>query len=145
MKSHKKNKYQSGFTLIEIMVVVVIIGLLATFILPNVIGTQDVAFQKAAKAKIAQYSGQLSLYKLDNFSFPTTAQGMNAMVKNPGGKQNWRQLLTNIDKDPWGNEYQYQFPGTRNTSSFDLWSFGADGVAGGDGFNADIGNWAEEQ
>ena len=147
MKIHNKQKniIQSGFTLIEIMVVVVIIGLLATFILPNVIGTQDVAFQKAAKAKVAQYSGQLALYKLDNFSFPTTAQGMNALVKNPGGKQNWRQLLTSIDKDPWGNQYQYQFPGARNPSSFDLWSFGADGVAGGEGFNADVGNWADEQ
>ena len=143
IKKYKNS--QSGFTLIEIMVVVVIIGLLATFILPNVIGTQDVAFQKTAKAKIAQYSGQLSLYKLDNYSFPSTAEGMQALVTNPGGKKTWRQLLTNLDKDPWGNDYQYQFPGTRNTSSYDLWSFGADAVAGGEGYNADIGNWAEEE
>jgi len=141
----REYKKQSGFTLIEIMVVVVIIGLLATFILPNVIGNQDRAFQEGAKAKVSQYGSQLALYKLDNFSFPTTAQGLQALVKNPGGKKNWRQLLTSIDKDPWGNEYQYQFPGTRNPSSFDLWSFGADGVPGGEGFNTDVGNWADEE
>jgi len=126
----KINQRQSGFTLIEIMVVVVIIGLLATFILPNVIGNQDIAFQKGAKAKISQLSSQLALYKL-----------LQALVTNPGGKSNWRQLLPKIDKDPWDNEYQYQFPGTKNPSSFDLWSFGADGQPGGEGFNADIGNW----
>ena len=138
---NKINKRQSGFTLIEIMVVVVIIGLLATFILPNVIGNQDIAFQKGARAKISQLSSQLALYKLDNFSFPTNSQGLQALVTNPGGKKNWRQLLPKIDKDPWDNEYQYQFPGTKNPSSFDLWSFGADGQPGGEGFNADVGNW----
>lgn len=144
-KQRKMNIRQSGFTLIEIMVVVVIIGLLATFILPNVIGNQDIAFQKGARAKISQYSSQLALYKLDNFSYPNTAQGLQAMVTNPGGKKNWRQLLTKIDRDPWDNEFQYQFPGTKNPSSFDLWSFGADGQAGGEGFNADIGNWDDSQ
>ena len=139
----KNNKYQSGFTLIEIMVVVVIIGLLATFILPNVIGNQDIAFQKGAKAKISQYSSQLALYKLDNFTFPSTNEGLQALVNNPGNKKNWRQLLPKIDKDPWDNEYQYQFPGTKNPSSFDLWSFGGDGQPCGEGPNADIGNWDE--
>jgi len=139
------NKRQSGFTLIEIMVVVVIIGLLATFILPNVVGQQGAAFKQGAKAKISQLSSSLALYKLDNFSFPTTAQGLQALVTNPGGKKNWRQQLTKIDKDPWGNDYQYQFPGTKNPSSFDLWSFGADGQPGGEGENADIGNWEDSQ
>lgn len=144
---NKKNKFknsQSGFTLIEIMVVVVIIGLLATFILPNVIGTQDVAFQKAAKAKISQLSSNLALYKLDNFTFPSSNEGLQALVTNPGNKKNWRQIMQKVDKDPWENDYQYQFPGTKNPSSFDLWSLGADGQPGGEGFNADIGNWSDE-
>ena len=147
----KKQKYrqmkanQSGFTLIEIMVVVVIIGLLATFVLPNVIKNQDKAFQEGAKAKISQMTSSLALYKLDNFSYPTTAQGLQALVKNPGGKKNWTQQLPKIDKDPWDNDYQYQFPGTKNPSSFDLWSFGADGQPGGEGFNADIGNWEDTE
>ena len=143
MKKYKGT--QSGFTLIEIMVVVVIIGLLAAFVLPSVVGNQDVAFQKAAKAKISQLSSQLALYKLDNFSYPNTAQGLQALVTNPGGKKNWRQLLQQVDKDPWQNDFQYQFPGTKNPSSFDLWSFGADGVAGGEGPNADIGNWTDSE
>ena len=143
MKKYKGT--QSGFTLIEIMVVVVIIGLLAAFVLPSVVGNQDVAFQKAAKAKISQLSSQLALYKLDNFSYPNTAQGLQALVTNPGGKKNWRQLLQQVDKDPWQNDFQYQFPGTKNPSSFDLWSFGADGVAGGEGPNADIGNWTDPE
>ena len=82
---------------------------------------------------------------MDNFSYPSTAQGLQALVTNPGGKKNWRQLLPKIDKDPWDNDYQYQFPGTKNPSSFDLWSFGADGQPGGEGFNADVGNWEDTE
>ena len=144
-KMNKNKQSQAGFTLIEIMVVVVIIGLLATFILPGVIGNQDRAFQEGAKAKISQYSSQLSLYKLDNFKYPSTAEGLNALVKNPGNNKSWRQLLKQVDKDPWKNDFQYQSPGTKNPDSFDLWSYGADGVAGGTGFNADIGNWPEQE
>lgn len=143
MKKYKGT--QSGFTLIEIMVVVVIIGLLAAFVLPSVVGNQDVAFKKATQAEISQISSKLALYKLDNFSYPSTAQGLQALVSNPGGKKNWRQLSTSLDKDPWENDFQYTFPGVKNPSSFDLWSFGADGVAGGEGFNADIGNWEDAQ
>jgi len=141
MKNYKKT--QSGFTLVEIMVVVVIIGLLAAFVLPSVVGNQDVAFKKATKAEISQISSKLALYKLDNFSYPTTAQGLQALVTNPGGKKNWRQLSTSLEKDPWDNDFQYRFPGEKNPSSFDLWSYGADGAPNGEGFNADIGNWEE--
>lgn len=135
---------QSGFTLIEIMVVVIIIGLLASFILPNVIGNQDKAFRIKARADVSQLSTQMTMYKLDNFSFPTTSQGISALVNNPGGKGNWRQLLNKVPKDPWQNDYQYAYPGTRNPTSFDLWSYGADGAPGGEGYNADIGNWDDE-
>jgi general secretion pathway protein G len=136
-----KLQSQRGFTLIEIMVVVVIIGLLATFILPGVVGNQDKAFEVKARADISQIGSHLALYKLDNYSFPSTAQGLQALVTDPGGKGSWRQIRPNVPKDPWKNFYQYQYPGTKNPSSFDLWSFGADGVAGGEGYNADIGNW----
>ena len=132
---------QGGFTLIEIMVVVVIIGLLATLILPNIIGRQEQAFQVKAKADIRAISSQLSLYKIDNFTYPTTSEGLAALVSNPGGKKNWRGYLDSKPKDPWENDYQYVQPGQKNPNSYDLWSFGADGVAGGEGANSDIGNW----
>ncbi|NND00533.1 MAG: type II secretion system major pseudopilin GspG [Gammaproteobacteria bacterium] len=134
---------QAGFTLIEIMVVVVIIGLLATLILPNVLGRQDQALQVKAKADIRAIAGQMALYKLDNFAYPTTAEGIQALVSNPGGKGTWRGYLDKLPKDPWNNDYQYLRPGQKNPTSFDLWSYGADGVAGGEGTDKDIGNWEE--
>ncbi len=131
---------QSGFTLIEIMVVVVIIGLLATLILPNVLGRQDQALQVKAKADIRAISGQLALYKLDNFAYPTTSEGINALVTNPG-KNTWRGYLDKLPKDPWNNDYQYLAPGQKNPTTFDVWSNGSDGAPGGEGTAADIGNW----
>jgi len=133
---------QSGFTLIEIMVVVVIIGLLATLILPNVLGRQDQALEVKAKADIRAIAGQMALYKLDNFSYPSTSEGVQALVVNPG-KSTWRGYLDKAPKDPWNNDYQYAFPGQKNTNSFDLWSYGSDGASGGEGTAADIGNWDE--
>jgi len=144
MKKHKaahRVTRQTGFTLIEIMVVVVIIGLLATLILPNVLGRQDQAFQTKANADIKAIGGQLALYKLDNFSYPTTSEGLQALVSNPGGKQGWRGYLNKLPKDPWNNPYQYLSPGQKNPGSFDLWSYGADGAPGGAGVASDLGNW----
>ncbi|NND82717.1 MAG: type II secretion system major pseudopilin GspG [Gammaproteobacteria bacterium] len=135
---------QQGFTLIEIMVVVVIIGLISTLILPNIIGRQEQALEVKAKADIRAISSQLSLYKLDNFAYPNTSEGLQALVTNPGGKKNWRGYLDNLPKDPWDNPYQYLQPGQKNPNSYDLWSFGGDGVAGGEGHAADIGNWEIE-
>lgn len=129
-----------GFTLIEIMVVVVIIGLLATLILPNVLGRQDQALQVKAQSDVKAIAGQLALYKLDNFTYPATSAGLQALVSNVENKSNWRGYLDKLPQDPWGNDYQYLTPGQRS-KTFDLWSFGADGQAGGDGANADIGNW----
>jgi len=136
----KKIRSQSGFTLIEIMVVVIIIGLLATLILPNVLGQQDRAFEIKAKADIRAISGQMSMYKLDNFAFPNTSEGIQALVTNPG-KSTWRGYLDNLPKDPWGNDYQYTQPGTNNTTTYDIWSLGSDAAPGGEGTAADIGNW----
>lgn len=134
---------QRGFTLIEIMVVVIIIGLLATMIVPNIIGQQEKALEIKAKADVRAIATQLSMYKIDNFTYPTTAQGLNALVNNPG-KNTWRQYLSKVPLDPWQNPYQYVYPGVKNPNSFDIWSFGADGAAGGEGHAADIGNWDPE-
>lgn len=133
---------QSGFTLIEIMVVVVIIGLLATAILPNVIGQQDKAFETKVKADISTIEGQLALYRLDNYDYPSTSQGIQALVTDPGGtKGKWSGYLDKLPKDPWGNDYQYSYPGQKNADKYDIWSYGADNAAGGEGNKKDIGNW----
>jgi len=131
---------QSGFTLIEIMVVVIIIGLLSTLIVPNILGSQDRALEIKAKSDVRAISGAMSMYKLDNFSFPSSSEGVQALVTNPG-KSTWRGYLPKLPKDPWNNNYQYSFPGTRNPNSYDVWSLGSDGAPGGEGSAADIGNW----
>ena len=135
-----KINHSSGFTLIEIMVVVVIIGLLATLILPNVLGRQDQALVTKAKADINAITGQLALYKLDNFTYPATATGLAALVSNVENKNTWRGYLDKLPKDPWGNDYLYKSPG-EHSEDFDLWSNGADGEEGGEDTKADIGNW----
>ncbi len=134
---------QSGFTLIEIMVVVIIIGLLSTMILPNLFNQQDKAFVTKAKADVSKVGSALDLYRLDNFSYPSTSEGLQALVTNPG-KPNWTGYLNKIQKDPWGNDFQYQQPGTHNPNGYDLWSFGKDGAPGGEGSARDIGNWDAE-
>jgi general secretion pathway protein G len=137
-----------GFTLIEIMVVVVIIGLLAAVILPNVFGNVAKAQVTKAKSDIQAIEAGLTMYKLDNYRFPSTDLGLNALVQRPNDPtvRNWREggYLKRISADPWGNPYQYVFPGTRG-QEYDLYSFGADGQEGGEGENADIGNWNLDQ
>ena len=133
-----------GFTLIEIMVVVVIIGLLAAVILPNIFSNLSKAQITKAKSDIQAIEGGLTMYKLDNYKYPSTDLGLNALVQRPNDPtvRNWRDggYLKRVSNDPWGNPYQYVFPGTRG-QEFDLYSFGADGQEGGEGENADIGNW----
>ncbi|NOZ10622.1 MAG: type II secretion system major pseudopilin GspG [Gammaproteobacteria bacterium] len=135
---------QRGFTLIEIMVVVVILGMLATLVLPRVIGRQEEAMVTKAKTDISSLSGALKLYKLDNFNYPSTDQGLESLVKKPEGDpeaRNWKKggYIERLPKDPWGNDYQYLSPGEK--MEFDLWSNGSDGQIGGVDSAKDVGNW----
>jgi general secretion pathway protein G len=134
---------EAGFTLIEIMVVVIIIGLLAAVVVPQFLGRVDDARVAKAKEDIQALETALTMYKLDNFNYPTPELGLKALVEKPNDSnvKNWRPggYLKHLNKDPWGNDYQYQIPGTHG--EFDLYSFGADGQAGGQGVNADVGNW----
>jgi general secretion pathway protein G len=134
----------AGFTLIEIMVVVVILGILAALVLPNVMGRIGQAQSTKVKADIQGYETALSLYKLDNFKYPTTDQGLEALVKQPADPsvRNWKEggYIRSLKKDPWGNVYQYVYPGTHGTE-YDLFTLGADAQPGGEGENADVGNW----
>jgi general secretion pathway protein G len=134
---------QHGFTLIEIMVVVIIIGLLAAVVVPQFLGRVDDARVAKAKQDIQAMESALTLYKLDNFRYPSTEQGLNALVQKPADPdiRNWKEggYLKRLNKDPWGHDYQYAYPGSQG--EFDLYSFGRDGQAGGEGPDADIGNW----
>ena len=138
-----------GFTLIEIMVVVVIIGLLAAVILPNVFGNVERAQVNKAKADIQAIETALMMFKLDNFKYPSTDLGLNALVQRPNDPtiRNWREggYLKRLNKDPWGNDYQYQSPGTQGGGEYDLFTFGADSQPGGEKAAADIGNWNLDQ
>jgi general secretion pathway protein G len=133
---------QAGFTLIELMVVLVIIGLLATLIVPNVLNRAEDARVTAARTDISQLMQALKLYRLDNQRFPTAEQGLAALVKQPDkgpAAANWKPYLDKLPNDPWGRPYQYINPGMQ--AEVDVMSFGADGQAGGEGNNADIGSW----
>ena len=133
----------SGFTLIEIMVVVVILGILAALVAPNVIRRIDDARVTKARQDIRAYETALNLYRMDNFRYPTTEQGLEALVKRPVDPniRNWKEggYIDGLKKDPWGNEYNYLAPGTHG--DYDLYTLGADGQPGGEGQDADIGNW----
>ncbi|MBD8525561.1 type II secretion system major pseudopilin GspG [Pseudoxanthomonas sp. CAU 1598] len=135
---------QRGFTLIEILVVVVIIGILVAVVAPNFMGEPDKARVTRAKQDIDAIATALNMYRLDNFAYPSTDQGLQALVSAPGGSPpapNWRQggYLPRLPKDPWDNEYRYLSPGQRG--EIDIYSLGADGQPGGEGIAADIGNW----
>jgi general secretion pathway protein G len=138
---------ERGFTLIEIMVVMVIIAILGALIGPQILGRVDEARVTKAKADIRTLGTSLDLYRMDNFQYPTTDQGLQALVRKPSDPsvRNWKEggYVQKLSKDPWGNDYQYLFPGTHG-GAYDLYSLGADGQLGGEGNNADIGNWNEE-
>ncbi|TNF36791.1 MAG: type II secretion system protein GspG [Gammaproteobacteria bacterium] len=139
-------KKHQGFTLIEIIVVVVIIGILATFIAPKFLGRTDEARVVKAKQDIEALEKALQLYKLDNYVYPTTDQGLEALVEKPGSEPvpaNWKQggYITKMRKDPWQRDYLYLNPGEHG--EIDIYTLGADGIEGGEGPAADIGNWME--
>jgi len=129
---------QSGFTMIELMVVIVILGILAAAVVPQLVGRDDMAKVTVAKSDIRNISNALSMYKLDNANFPNTEQGIEALVNQPEEAKNWAPggYLPKLPADPWGNEYVYISPGVNGP--YDIYSFGADGVEGGEEFNTDI-------
>jgi general secretion pathway protein G len=138
----KQQSKQRGFTLIEIMVVVVIMGILAALVVPKLMGRTDDARIQAARQDIATLMQALKLYRLDNRKYPTTAQGLQALVTKPAsGADGWKSggYIEKLPKDPWGNSYQYLSPGIKG--EIDVLSFGADGQPGGEGNDADIGSW----
>ncbi|MBA4794230.1 type II secretion system major pseudopilin GspG [Phenylobacterium sp.] len=135
---------EAGFTLVELMVVVVILGLLATVVMINVLPSQDRAMREKAKADISTLEQAVETYRLEMLTYPTTAQGLQALVQAPAGlsrPERYRDggYIRRLPDDPWGNPYQYAYPGERGR--FDVYSFGADGAKGGEGEDADIGNW----
>ncbi len=135
----------TGFTLIEIMVVIVILGVLAALVVPKVMSRPDEARGVAARQDIASLMQALKLYRLDNRRYPSTEQGLAALVAKPTLAplpDGWKAggYVERLPLDPWGKPYQYLYPGLRG--ELDVFSFGADGVAGGEGSDADIGNWA---
>lgn len=133
---------QSGFTLLEILVVVSIIAILSTVVIVNLADEPGEARVARAKQDIASLVSALEMYKLDNIQYPSTQQGLEALTSRPSGEPaapNWKPYVQKLPPDPWGRPYQYLSPGQRG--SFDVFSLGADGKIGGEGENADVGNW----
>jgi len=145
-RSHRrapcKPNRQRGFTLIELMVVLVIIGVLAALIVPNVLDRADDARVTAARTDVNNIKQALKLYRLDNQRYPSAEQGLAALVTRPEtgvAPMNWRRYLDKLPPDPWGRAYQYLNPGVHD--DVDVLSLGADGEPGGEGANADVGSW----
>ena len=137
-------KKNAAFTLIEIMVVVIILGILAATIIPQFMGTTQAAKISAAKSQVAELESAVERFYIHLDRYPAPDEGLKVLVDPPAnddGKK-WRgPYIKQLRDDPWGNPYQYTYPGTHHPASFDIWSRGADGQDGGEGPNADIGNW----
>ncbi|HET8731763.1 MAG TPA: type II secretion system major pseudopilin GspG [Moraxellaceae bacterium] len=136
---NKRFRQQGGFTLIEVMVVVAILGILAAIVMTNVIGKDDQARVTTTKASLSAVAKALDMYKLDNHKYPTTDEGLSALVHKPASAKTWPDggYLTTMPEDPWGHPFQYVYPGS-NGRRYDLYSLGADGAEGGEGYDADI-------
>lgn len=135
---------QRGFTLIEVMVVVVILSILAAIVVPRIMDRPDTARITKAQADIRALESALNLYKLDNHNYPTTDAGLEALVQKPADAASWKEggYMDRLPKDPWGNPYQYLSPGVHGP--VDIFSLGRDAQTGGEGMDADIGNWSLE-
>lgn len=136
--------YSRGFTLLEVMVVIVILGILASLVVPNLLGNKEKADQQKVVTDLVALENSLDMYKLDNGVYPSTEQGLQALVSQPAGApepRNYRSggYIKRLPQDPWGNEYQYLSPGEQG--EIDIYSLGADGQEGGEGTAVDIGNW----
>lgn len=143
-KSPFNRSVANGFTLMEILIVVVILSILAITVVPQFLDAPDQARVSRAQADIKNLQTSLSMYKLDNFNYPSTSQGLQSLVQKPSGTpeaKNWKPggYVEKLPNDPWGEPYQYLNPGNR--AAIDIYSFGADGQPGGEGLDADIGNW----
>ena len=135
---------RTGFTLIEVLVVIVILGILAAVVVPRIMDQPDQARVTKARQDVQSMVTALNIYRLDNFNYPSTDQGLDALLKKPSGlpaTPNWKSggYIDRLPTDPWGTPYQYLNPSLNG--ELDVYSLGADGAAGGEGINADIGNW----
>lgn len=144
MNIQRPNRDENGFTLIELMVVIVILGILATLVIINVLPNQDKAMVTKAQADIATLEQAVELYRLNNLSYPTTADGLEALVRPPASLTQAQRYqpggyIKKLPSDPWGRPYRYAAPGQHG--AVDIYSLGADGGEGGEGENADVGNW----
>lgn len=145
-KPDPKRSKEAGFTLTEIMVVIFIIGLLSTVVLFNVLGARTDAQVKTARTNVTQLSNALEQYSLDMYDYPTTQQGLEALVEEPAdassaGSYRKGGYINKVPLDPWGRPFVYTRPAERSERAYDLYSLGADGEPGGEEENADIGNW----
>lgn len=148
MQSQQQRRKQAGFSLIEIMVVVIIIGLLASIVAPMVLDRADEARLKKVQADFKAIQTALKLYRIDNFTYPTSEQGLDALVTKPSQApvpRNWKNggYIETLQQDPWGRPYLYMSPGEGH--EYDIYTLGADGVSGGDGQNADIHVWDQPE
>jgi general secretion pathway protein G len=145
--SRAARRLEAGFTLVELMVVIVIIGLLSTFVVINVLPSQDKAMVEKAKADVVLLEQAVEMYRLDNLVYPSIEQGLEALVKAPEGlnqPERYRKdgYVRRLPTDPWGQAYQYVQPG--ENGAFDIYSMGANGRLGGTGLDEDIGNWEKK-
>ncbi|MGV6807679.1 MAG: type II secretion system major pseudopilin GspG [bacterium] len=141
VNSYANRQKNRGFTLIEIMVVLIIIGLLAAIVVPSVMDRPDEARKIKAQQDIRALESALKLYRLDNYRYPRQSEGLDALVKKPSTAKNWKgPYVDNLPGDPWDEPYRYRIPG-RDDRAFDIYTYGADAQEGGEGADADIGNW----